>query len=229
MPAHSGADPATLGGTPRRLAQNEALFKEGEGADWFYKINSGCLRTARFLKDGRRQIDSFHFSGDILGLEYGGKYRGTAEAVTEVGLSAYRRECLDSPSEIDQAVREEAIAGALRSLGRAQSHILLLGRKSAAERIAGFLLEMSERIAGGGDTFSLPMERADIADHLGTSTETVSRVLTRFARLKLIDMRNYYLIGLRDRQALAEMILDRRVRMVAKRVASAARPGTSPG
>ncbi len=206
MPARRAAIEEGLGGTPTRLAKGEALFEEGDGVDSFFKVVSGCLRTAKFLSDGRRQIDAFHFTSDVLGLEFGPAHRSTAEAVKAATVIAYRRQSLERSPEADRAVREQAIAGALQSLGRAQNHILLLGRKSIPERVSGFLLDMSDRIAGGGDEFTLPMERADIADHLGTSTETVSRVLTLFARKGVIHMRNYYSITLRNRPALSSLI-----------------------
>ena len=229
MSAHRAAIEEGLGGTPRRLAKGELLFEDGEEVDSFYKVVSGCLRTAKFLSDGRRQIDSFHFPGDILGLEFGGKHRSTAEAIVASSVIAYPRVAIERASEINHILRDQAIAGALHSLGRAQNHILLLGRKSVAERIAGFLLDMSERIAGGADHFALPMERADIADHLGTSTETVSRVLTRFARLRLIHMHNYYAITLRDRAALSSLILHPEERLVAAPAGSSTGQGARPG
>ncbi len=221
MPARSSAPAESLGGTSLRLSKGESLFEEGEDADSYYKVVSGCLRTARILDDGRRQIDAFHFAGDIVGLEFGRKHRSIAEAVNAAVVVAYRRESLNRSPEIDRAVRDQAINGALISLGRAQNHILLLGRKSIAERIAAFLLEMSDRIGHGANAFSLPMERADIADHLGTSTETVSRVLTRLVRLKIIEMHNYYAITLRDRETLAGLVVHEERRMIGPRATTA--------
>jgi CRP/FNR family nitrogen fixation transcriptional regulator len=224
MPARNIATQEALGGKPIRLSKSDTLFEEGVEVDSFYKVVSGCLRTAKFLSDGRRQIDAFHFAGDIVGLEFGPIHRSTAQAVKAASVIAYRRQSLEWSPEVNMAVREQAIAGALRSLGRAQNHILLLGRKSISERVSGFLLDMAERIAGGADEFTLPMERADIADHLGTSTETVSRVLTLFARMGVIKMRNYYSITLRDRASLSSLIRhpERKVVAVPGRVADRA-------
>src|SRR5262249_3958201 len=101
MPARSATTAEGLGGIPVRLSKGESLFEEGEDVDSFYKVASGCLRTARFLSDGRRQIDAFHFEGDIVGLEFGRKHRSVAEAVNAATVVAYRRESLNRSPEID--------------------------------------------------------------------------------------------------------------------------------
>ena len=80
------------------------------------------------------------------------------------------------------------MSATLRSLERAQDHMLLLGRKTAQEKMATFLLDMAERISEDDEHFELPMQRSDIADHLGLTIETVSRTLTQFARSGLIRL-----------------------------------------
>lgn len=220
MPARRVALQEGLGGTAVRLAKNETLFEEGAECDAFYKVVSGCLRTWRFVGDGGRLIDAFHFAGDILGLEFGPTHRNSAQAVNEASVIGYLRESLERSPEVDRVVRDQVIEGALRGLERAQNHIVLLGRKSIPERVASFLLEMSSRIAQGSDRFSLPMERGDIADHLGTTTETVSRVFTRFARLRIMEIENYYAITLLDRTALLRLIRHPERRTIGRRGAA---------
>ena len=174
------AEAPALGST-RCLAKDEAIFAEGDRAVYFYKVVSGALRTSKLLSDGRRQIDAFHLPGDIFGIESGDEHRFTAEALGSATVIAYRRCSLDALASGDAAFSRQIVAAMMRSLERAQDHMLLLGRKSAMEKIATFLLDMAERFAGI-DHVDLPMSRTDIADHLGLTIETVSRSLTQLER-----------------------------------------------
>ncbi len=175
-------------GTQMVLTKGEELFAEGEEAEYFYKVVSGTIRTYKLLSDGRRQIDAFHLDGDIFGLEAGAEHRFSAEAVGSASVVAFRRSRLAALTEDDPAFREQVMSAMLRSLERAQDHMLLLGRKTAQEKIATFLLDMAERISDDDRRFDLPMQRTDIADHLGLTIETVSRTLTQFARDGLIRL-----------------------------------------
>lgn len=170
------------------LAKGEELFAEGDEADFFYQVVSGAIRSYKLLSDGRRQIDAFHLRGDIFGLEAGSEHRFSAEAVGDATVIAYRRNRLSALIEDDAAFRDRIMTATLRSLERAQDHMLLLGRKTAQEKMATFLLDMAERLSGDNEHFDLPMQRSDIADHLGLTIETVSRTLTQFARSGLIRL-----------------------------------------
>ena len=170
------------------LAKSEELFAEGDEADYFYQVVSGAIRSYKLLSDGRRQIDAFHLPGDIFGLEAGREHRFSAEAVGDVQLIAYRRSRLSALIEEDATFRDRIMTATLRSLQRAQDHMMLLGRKTAQEKLATFLLDMAERLSDDDEHFDLPMQRSDIADHLGLTIETVSRTLTQFARSGLIRL-----------------------------------------
>jgi CRP/FNR family nitrogen fixation transcriptional regulator len=175
-------------GTPMMLRKGEELFAEGDEVEYFYQVVSGAIRTYKLLSDGRRQIDAFHLRGDIFGLEAGREHRFSAEAVGDVQVIAYRRSRLSALIEEDAAFRDRIMTATLRSLQRAQDHMLLLGRKTAQEKLATFLLDMAQRISDDDEHFDLPMQRSDIADHLGLTIETVSRTLTQFARSGLIRL-----------------------------------------
>jgi CRP/FNR family nitrogen fixation transcriptional regulator len=175
-------------GTQMSLAKGEELFAEGDEAECFYKVVSGAIRSYKLLSDGRRQIDAFHLAGDIFGLEAGAEHRFSAEAVGSATVVAYRRSRLAALIEDDPAFRDQVMTAMLRSLERAQDHMLLLGRKTAQEKIATFLLDMAQRISDDDEHFDLPMQRTDIADHLGLTIETVSRTLTQLARDGLIRL-----------------------------------------
>lgn len=180
--------PAMSAGVQIVLRKGEQLFDEGDEAEFFYQVVSGAIRSYKLLSDGRRQIDAFHLRGDIFGLEAGGEHRFSAEAVGDVSVVAYRRSRLEALIEDDPAFRDRVMTATLRNLARAQAHMLLLGRKTAEEKIATFLLDMAERISKDDEHFDLPMQRCDIADHLGLTIETVSRILSRFARSGLIRL-----------------------------------------
>ncbi|MFI4998313.1 MAG: helix-turn-helix domain-containing protein [Reyranellales bacterium] len=171
----------------RRLVKGEELFAEGDTADCFFKVTSGTIRTYKLLSDGRRQIDAFHLLGDIFGLETGSEYRFSAEAVDDATVTAIRRCRFDKLSHEDPALGDQLMSSMMRSLERAHDHMLLLGRKTAQEKIATFLLDMAKRISRE-DCFDLPMQRSDIADHLGLTIETVSRTLTQLARDGIIKL-----------------------------------------
>ncbi|MBD2749683.1 helix-turn-helix domain-containing protein [Microvirga sp. BT688] len=163
-------------GSVRSCAKDQEIFAEGDRAAFVYKVLSGVVRTSKLLSDGRRQIDAFHLAGDIFGIEAGDEYRFCAEAVVDCVVIAYRRNNLGTTGN-DAQLAQELTMGMMRSLIRAQNHMLLLGRKSALEKIATFLLDLAGRTADG-DAVDLPMSRTDIADHLGLTIETVSRSFT---------------------------------------------------
>ncbi|WP_336490986.1 helix-turn-helix domain-containing protein [Methylobacterium nigriterrae] len=173
-------------GTRRTYEADAEVFAEGDRSA-FYKVVSGAARTYKLLSDGRRQIDAFHLPGDIFGVEAGEEHRFSAEAVTDTKLVVYRRERGALTSD-DGSLAREVVSAMMRSLERAQDHMMLLGRKSAKERIASFLLGLSERVAQQGTSLDLPMSRADIADHLGLTVESVSRAVTQLERDGLIEL-----------------------------------------
>lgn len=192
-------------GTTRTAVKDEEIFAEGDRAAYFYKVVSGAVRTFKLLSDGRRQIDAFHLPGDIFGLETGEEHRFSAEALGDVTVIAFRRCSLEALALQDQAFAHQVIGSMMQALERAQSHMLLLGRKNALEKIATFLLVLSERLTEDGHV-DLPMSRIDIADHLGLTIETVSRSLTQLERqgiIKLPDHRRS--IILRDKAALERL------------------------
>lgn len=191
-------------GTRRALSRGDEVFADGASCNRFYRVVSGTVRTVRILADGRRQIDAFHLPGDVFGLESGATHRFTAEAVDDVVLAVYRRDRLNDLVRTDPVFGEQLMSSTLVSLDRAHEHAVRLGRKTALERLASFLLELARRTTGG-DRVELPMQRADIADHLGLTIETVSRTLTQMARDGLIHFRSCRMIILADRAGLQHL------------------------
>jgi CRP/FNR family nitrogen fixation transcriptional regulator len=170
----------TVGAVQHFIPERE-IFSEGAKADYFYKVVSGVVRTCKFLSDGRRQIDAFHVAGEIFGLESSSDYRLSAEAVSDCTVVAYRKSRLDTLTSNDAALTQELLSYAMRGMARAQDHSLLLGRRSAVEKVTAFLIGWAEKSADR-KTVSLAMSRQDIADYLGLTIETVSRTLSQLER-----------------------------------------------
>ena len=177
--------PQAESGVRRTFDRGGEIFVEGEACSTFYKVLSGTVRTGKLLSDGRRQIDAFHLPGDVFGLESGEAHRFTAEAVDKVVVVAYRRSTFGGLVQSDPTFMNSMLS----SLDRAHDHMVLLGRKTALEKMATFLLEIADRRANA-DRAELPMQRTDIADHLGLTIETVSRTLTQMVRDGLIRLAN---------------------------------------
>jgi CRP/FNR family nitrogen fixation transcriptional regulator len=153
------------------------IFGEAEPAEYVYQVVDGAVRSYKLLSDGRRQIGSFHLSGDIFGLENGEAHRFTAEAIVDTTVRLAKRASLANVAERDATVARDLLNMTASNLRHAEDHMLLLGRKTALERVAAFLLEMDRRLTAAG-VMALPMCRRDIADYLGLTLETVSRALS---------------------------------------------------
>jgi len=164
------------------LEPDAVLFWEGDIAHDLFHVGSGCLRLYRMMADGRRAVTGFMFPGEILGVSFKDRYLFTAEAVTKVKLRRVPRAQMHESLARTPRLSSELLSMVADELSAAQDQMLLLGRKTALERIAHFLLIVAKRTAGEGAgprEVALPMTRLDIADFLGLTIETVCRVLTR--------------------------------------------------
>jgi CRP/FNR family nitrogen fixation transcriptional regulator len=191
-------------GAAVRFERNTEIHGEDEPAEYFYQVVSGAVRTYKVLSDGRRQIGAFHLPGDLFGLEAGDNHRFSAEAIAASIVRIAKRSAL-----IALATRDHDLANALwmhtaNNLQIAQDHMLLLGRKTAEERVASFLLHMFER-ASAERTLDLPMSRQDIADYLGLTIETVSRTLTQLEGKAAIELPSSRRVYLCNRAALQRL------------------------
>jgi len=182
-PANHGTAFGHVTGNPTlTFTPGAEIYAEGDKAGGLYQVVFGVVRSYRLLADGRRQICAFHMAGEFFGFESDTERHFFADAVSAVGL-----EVLRPSSETD--LSRELLALALRSLSRAHDHLLTLGRTDALGRVAGFLLEMAERQdVHGHSPIELLMSRTDIADYLGLTIETVSRVLTKLKTERIIRL-----------------------------------------
>lgn len=209
-----GLEAATLAdmralGTMQRLQPEQAVFHEGDPAKRVFMVTLGSLKLYALLADGRRQITGFMFAGDFLGVSVEEEYAFTVEALEPTELWWFSREAFDQFVSKHPQVEHELYRLAANELAAAQQQMVLLGRKSAAERLATFflsLLDRAERASGQPETsFDLPMSRLDIADFLGLTKETVSRMLAELRNRRLIRLEAQNHVEVLDRDGLRGM------------------------
>ncbi len=176
----------------RRFAPGQTIFEESESADYVYNVSNGDVCLYKLLADGRRQITGFLRAGDFLGLVKQDIYAYGAEAIDDVELCCIRIVDLERLLREMPAVRDRLLDMSRDEMAAAQEQMLLLGRKSAREKVLSFLLLRAKHDHDLSDTeaavLDLPMSRSDIADYLGLTIETVSRTFTALKEEGLIDL-----------------------------------------
>ena len=171
-------------GAAMRFAKDDEIFFQDDDAELIYLLQSGAARTTRLLADGRRQVGGFYYPGDLIGFETGEQHRFSAEALCDCTVLVLKRRALNEFAGDDDL--ERAIWDVTRAeLERMQDHLLVLGRKTACERVASFLMGVAERETT--DQHDLHMGRQDMADYLGLTIETVSRMLTQLQSASVVS------------------------------------------
>lgn len=207
MDATAGT-PAVQPTNRRAFEPREAIYVEGDPVTYCYEVVAGAVSASKVAGDGRRQVVEFHLPGDLFGFDGpDGVHALSAEAVApgQTVVTRHSRQRIDAKAAADAAFATRLAKLAFRSLARAQARLLLLGRTEAAERVAAFLLEMQERLTHAPDgtaEFDLPMSRDDIADHLGTTRETVSRMMQGLQRRGVIALSGRRRVRILDQAAL---------------------------
>lgn len=194
--------------TAHHVEPGDVIFDEGEAADHVLTITSGMVKVYKMMPNGRRQITGFFFAHDILGLAHEGAYVSSAEAVTPVNLCRFPRSKLETLLDRFPQMERRLLRMTATELAVAQDQMVLLGRKTASEKIASFLVMLSERatrLGGKDDEIDLPMTRTDIADYLGLTTETVSRTFTQLRKRGCIELVDAALVQVVDRADLMEL------------------------
>jgi CRP/FNR family transcriptional regulator, nitrogen fixation regulation protein len=192
-------------GTRRSFAHDAEIYAEGDRADCWFKVISGTVRICKLMADGRRHIAEFFYAGDCFGLDGVDERAFAAEAVSEVTVMRFTRAATEQLIYERPELARRLCNMTLRNLAHAQTRLLLLGRMTAAERVASFLLELSER-RDVRRVLDVPMSRNDIADYLGLTIETVCRVLTALKRDGAIAIPTPHRIEICDRDALEAVI-----------------------
>lgn len=191
----------------KRLKGGSYLFFEGDDVKRLYRVKSGVLRLTRLLEDGRRQVIAFGYPDDIVGFPSGGKHHTDCDALTDTELQPYRRADLET-GECDPELHQALLQAALHEISAMQDHFMMLGRKSAAERVASFFCVLADRVGSQIGTqcqINLPMSRTDIADFLGLTTETVSRSITGLRKAGVIALDTVNTVTVLDQGRLRKL------------------------
>lgn len=193
-------------GTVRELKADEPLFHQGDEADLVYTVAAGSLRLYRLLFDGRRQIMGFALPGEFLGVSIDETHDVTAEALEPSRIWCFPRARFEDFVAGNPVLKDSLLDVAREELAAAQQQFIVLGRKTAMERVASFILYLHsrfERITGHPmHHVALPMSRADIADYLGLTKETVSRVFGQMRNSRVMRLETLTCIQILDGHAL---------------------------
>ena len=191
-----------------RADSQHTIFAEGDPATSVFNVTSGTVKLYKLLPDGRRQITGFLFGGDFMGLSVNDRFAYSAETVNAATFCRFPRRKLDALMDEFPKLQRRLFSLASTELAAAQDQMLLLGRKTAREKIASFIVMLSQRASRRGqkdNPVALPMGRADIADYLGLTTETVSRTFTQLRSLGVIALQENNRVDMADRTALYEI------------------------
>ena len=192
-------------GSRRRFPRNKEIYVEDDPADCWFMVISGTVRICKLLVGRRRHIAEFCFPDDCFGLDRIAQRFYSAEAVSEVVVMRYPRRATEKLIVDEPHLARALCEMTLRDLAHAQARILVLGAMSAPERVARFLIDLSEH-REYRSVLEVPMSRNDIADYLGITVETVCRVLSTFRREGVISLAGSpHYIELRNRDALAAL------------------------
>lgn len=185
----------------RRLNAGETLYVEGDASPYCYQVVDGVMKEYNTLEDGRRQVADFYGLGELFGISEMNEHLHTAEAITDCAVRCYPRDAYLKAIAASPELSQQFLDTLMTRLHRARERMIMLGRMSAIQRVAMFLL----RLSAEQDTINdirFVMSRQDIADHLGLTIETVCRVLTELKKRRIIDMRSARLFSVPDIDAL---------------------------
>lgn len=180
----------------RNVAPGAELIGDAEAIDSYSNVLSGVVKLTKSLSDGRQQIVGLQFAPDFLGRPFEFESVINAEAATDVSLCSFPKATIERMMKASPELEHRLLKQTLKELDQAREWMVTLGRKTASEKVASFLLMIATNIdpanaqAPGSATFDLPLTRADIADFLGLTIETVSRQLTRLRADGVIRIEN---------------------------------------
>lgn len=190
-------DLANVNSQEMNFEPEESLFFEGDDADYIYEVVEGVVRSSKVLMDGRRQVLNFCYPGEMIGISHDRRYHCDCDAVSRVKVRLYRRNTSHGDVAKDPEFYARLLKNAAAEVNSMQEHFLMLGRKTAMEKLASFLVAVmnrQEHRRGQPIELELPMKRSDIADFLGMTIETVSRNLTKLRKLKVIELPNTHTV-----------------------------------
>lgn len=185
-------------GRTRTVEPGESLIWEGEDSVLVANVIEGVLKLSANTEDGREQIVGVVYPSDFIGRPFGGTSGHGVTALTEAKVCVFSRRDFDAFAHDHPALEHKLLQRTLGELDRSRRWMLLLGRKSASQKLASFLIELSERLSGNGcevdlerpnrRSLTLPFSRQQIADVLGLTIETVSRQFTQLKSDGILEL-----------------------------------------
>jgi len=188
------------------IRSGETIINEADPSEFIFNVTGGAVKLYKLMADGRRQITGFLFAGSFLGVSDHSEYAYTAEALAPTSLCRFPRKKFESLLAEFPTIGQRMVSILMDDLAGAQNQMLLLGRKTARERVASFLVLLSTRTGKkeqGREVLPIPMNRVDIADFLGLTIETVSRTLTSLKKDNIITIPDGGHIEILDSDELA--------------------------
>jgi CRP/FNR family transcriptional regulator, anaerobic regulatory protein len=208
----NGTELEALNRAGRRVTveRGQTLMWEGHESALVANVIDGVLKLSTSTADGREQIVGVVYPSDFIGRPFGSTVPHSVTALSDAKVCLFTRGAFDGFAREHPELEHKLLQRTLTELDRARHWMLLLGRKSAGERVATFLLEMAERLAEGScsgkagenETFVLPLSRQQIADLLGLTIETVSRQFTRLRQAGIIDLPDRRSVVILDHAAM---------------------------
>jgi len=200
-------------GRKQRVSKGQTLVWEGDDSVIVANVIGGILKVSMSIADGREQIVGVVFPGDFIGRPFGQKSPYSVTALSGAELCIFSRSNFDAFARSHPELEHKLLQRSLDELDRAREWMLLLGKKSATERIATLLLEMSSRLGETGcsvdetelNEFVLPLDRQQMGDVLGLTIETVSRQLSRLKADGVIDLPDRRMVSIQDRRRLQDL------------------------
>lgn len=198
-------------GRRQRVKAGQTLLWEGDDAPVVANVLTGVLKLAVSTADGREQIVGIVFPADFIGRPFGKESPYSVTAMTDADVCIFNRNSFDAFAGVHLDLQQKLLRRTLDELDRARHWMMLLGRKSASEKVASFLLEISERLSGYSgqgeehEGFELPFGRQQIADILGLTIETTCRQLTRMRSDGVLDLPSRREVVINDRAAMEAM------------------------
>lgn len=187
----------TLSRSTRRVRKEagEELLADATPITSLSNVLRGVVKLSKVLEDGRQQVVGLQFAPDLLGRPFASESRVTAEAASDVDLCVIPKQALEALMKESAPLEHRVMMQALRELDEARDWMVTLGRKTASEKVASFLFMIASHIDPTDDqpvaSFDLPLSRADIADFLGLTIETVSRQISKLKAEHVIEIVNY--------------------------------------
>jgi CRP/FNR family transcriptional regulator, anaerobic regulatory protein len=182
-----------LGFTRRRIKAGDTLYREGDRFQYLYAVRSGTLKSSLTLSDGREQVSGFHIAGELVGLDgvAQSRHASSTMALEDTEVCAISYTALSELAISTSGMQHIVSRLMSREIMREHTLMMLLGSMNAEERLAAFLLNLSQRYAARGYSdreFHLRMSRAEIGSYLGMKLETVSRAFSAFQQQGLLEV-----------------------------------------